>query len=278
MKTLFIFTAALLSSAILHADSTFEHKTFMGNEPGKVWTSGLKQRKEMSMPMVGKQISITRVDKGVEWTLNTKKKTYTEEKLALPYTPMEKSSTKTSGGNSNEDEDEDTEPTCTPQMTSLSKTRTIAGMTAKGTHMGCKESPKEGMTLWYVPPTATIKAAEQDLKNFDAALAKAKFANWPAKERKEMERGLAMWARLIGELPMAMTGQKLPSDFLIAMDMTSEEGPQTFYEVTALSAGSLDASLFEIPAGYKKVEAKTGAFGDVDLGEMMKGLKDFSPK
>jgi hypothetical protein len=88
------FAAALLGMLFLastvRADSYMEFKGLMMEKPAKTWTSGLKQRHEMQAPMIGQMITITRVDKGVVWTLNPRKKTYSEKPIALPYRPAPK--------------------------------------------------------------------------------------------------------------------------------------------------------------------------------------------
>src|SRR5687767_11270952 len=85
---LVVFVAYLLPWSA-QADNQMEYRALMMEEPGKMWGSGMKQRTEMKMPYVGQHVSIIRVDKGVVWDLNPKKKTYTEKPIALPYRKQE---------------------------------------------------------------------------------------------------------------------------------------------------------------------------------------------
>lgn len=277
--------AAIIFSCLpLFADNTIEFKGFMSEQPSKILTSGLKQRREIQAPIVGTQISIIRIDKGVEWTLNTKKKTYTEKPLALPYTPHPKNtdSKKQSPDNSDSSNKSDkNEPTCTAEIKKLSASRTIAGLPSTGQHFGCKESPKDGMTVWFANPTATTKKIQQETKTFDTAIAKARFSNYPAKDREEMEKGTAALAQMLGAMPAMMGGDKLPDGLWVAAESESAEGgKQTLYELTTVSANPLATDLFEVPAGYKKAAATKspfGGLGDLNLKDAMNGLEDYAP-
>lgn len=262
---------SLAGSAAL-ADSYMEHTLLMSQAPARTWTSGLMQRKEYEMPFVGKQIVITRVDKGVEWTLGPKTKTYEETPIALPYQP----SGRTSGASHEENTSDASEgEACTPELKKLPGARPLAGLSATGYRMGCRETPRDGMIVWLAPSSKTTNKIQRDLAQFDKAYSKAQFANYPAKARGEMEQGTMMWQRLVGDLLPLQTGMgKMPEGMLLAMEAESQEdGKAAFYEVIRFSAAPVPVSLFEIPAGYAKADGKQ-SFGNVGGAVNMEGLMD----
>lgn len=279
--TAVLFAAVSLSGIpSSRADTAMSYTGMLSKEPLTVFTAGAKQRREMTMPFIGRQVIITRADKGVEWTLNPKNKTYTEAPLALPYSSSRRDSDARDRGNGRGDDDGG--DTCTPATIKLPTARTVAGLKAAGHRFGCKESPGEGMIVWLAEENAVTRKAQADLKAFGAAHAKAQFAKYPPKERATMEKGLSLWANLIGDLPALMGGERLPDALMLAMETESpESGRQIFYEISSLKTGAIPANRFEIPPGYKKASpgaSPFGALGNIDFGDMMKEMKNLAPQ
>lgn len=261
-----------LAGSAAFADTYMEHTLLMSQSPARTWTSGLMQRKEFEMPFVGRQVVITRVDKGVEWTLDPKSRTYEEKPIALPYQPPTRSAGVSSGESAS---DESEGEACTPELKKLPGGRTLAGQAATGYRMGCRETPREGMITWLAPASATTTRIQKELAQFDKAYGKAQFANYPAKARGEMEQGVMVWQRLVGDVLPHQTGMgKMPEGLLVAMEAESQEdGKTSFYEVIRFSADPVPASLFEIPAGYAKADGRK-PFGHAGGAMNMEGLMD----
>lgn len=263
----------IAQAGLVSADSYVEFKGPMGPATSKSWTSGKMLREEHQIPLMGQQIQIVRVDKGVVWALNPKMKTYTESPIAIPYTPMPETKDDDNTSMGTTDDSDDSPPNCTPKMSTLAKTRKIAGQTATGTKISCKENPQEGMTSWMAPINDTTGKILADQKNYATAYAKAMYANYPAKERAEMEKSYSFLKNMMQEIPSMMGQGKWPDGYVMAMEAESkDDGAMALYEVVSLSASPVDKALFEIPAGYKKT---AGGPGDgMDMHAIMEGLKN----
>lgn len=268
-----------LTGSAAFADTYMEHTLPMSQSPARTWTSGLMQRKEFEIPFVGRQTVITRVDKGVEWTLDPKTRTYEEKPIALPYQPPGRSSGPSLGESTSDASDGEA---CTPEMKKLPGGRTLAGQPATGYRMGCRETPREGMVAWLAPTSTATNKIQKELAQFDKAYAKAQFANYPAKARGEMEQGVMVWQRLVGDVLPRQAGMgKMPEGLLVAMEAQSQEdGKTSFYEVIRFSTDPVPASLFEIPAGYARADARKqlgNAGGAVNMEGLMDALKGLMP-
>ena len=248
-----VFIVAVASSAS-RADSLIEYKGLMMETPAKSWTSGMKQRTEMELPFVGRRVSITRVDKGVVWDLDPKNKTYTERPVAIPYAKDagrgRDKAPRSPGGPESSPQD----TRCTAEVKVLPGTRAIAGLKSAGHRMACKESPSEATVMWVGAPTAATEKVMKEQEAYSKAYSKALFANYPAKERAEMEGGMAALGGLLSQMPRMVSGGKLPKGMWTALEVESAEGTQTFFQLVSVSASPVKADLFEVPAGYRKVE------------------------
>ncbi|HTL71302.1 MAG TPA: hypothetical protein VL404_08440 [Candidatus Eisenbacteria bacterium] len=246
-----IFVWILLIPSLAHADVYMKMKT-MGTGSTDTWTQGKKQRIATVMPGLATVTIITRADKGVEWTIDPTLKMYDEKPIALPYT---KGSPESSGSSASfgtpKDLPESSADDCDGEFTQVG-TKTIAGFTATGYKMGCKNQPG-GMITWMSPSDATWKRVEKELNEFSKARQSAMFANYPPKERKEFQEGVDMMKNLMGAA-MTMKGIKIPKGVPLAMETEGEEGAGVMYEAEAVNFSGADPSLFEVPAGYQKVE------------------------
>jgi hypothetical protein len=277
-KSLTAFILASFASALVFADGAMEYKSSFAETPSKVEISGLKERTDMTMPVIGEQQVITRVDKGVRWTIYPKKKAYSESPIALPYRKMDEGKP---GRREKVRKSKEEAKECTPQMTKLSGGKTIAGMKSTGYEISCKESPKDKMTMWVGEETSASKKFMEEQQRFAAAHAKAMFANYPANERSDMNKATAdMMSGLVKGIPKMAKDQNFPKGMWTRFEMSSESGPVTLFELVSISASGVPASRFELPAGYRKLKEGESAIGMGDLvsDEDKKGMKDGAKK
>ncbi len=276
-KPIFAAVAATLLTSPLFADSLIEYKNSMLEGTMKTLVSGIKQRTDMTMPMVGEQITITRVDKGVRWTLYPKKRMYSEEPIALPYHKMEEEKPAKRAKGKQEDEAEN----CTPVFKKAGGVKTIAGLKSTGYEMYCKESPKDKMTMWISEETPATKKIMDDQIKFGVANTKAMFANYPAKERAVVSEGAGNFmTSLVQGIPKMAEGNDFPKGMWTRFDMQQEGETLTAFELVKIAAVPVAASQFDVPAGYRKMKEGESPVGMGDLfsaedkKEMKKGAKE----
>jgi hypothetical protein len=192
---------------------------------------------------------ITRADKGVEWTVDPTLKMYDEKPLAFPYTKDEAGSASDAEA-APKGVPEATADDCDGEFTKVG-TKTIAGFAATGYKMGCKGRPG-GMITWMSPDDATWKRAEKELNEFNKAKQAALFANYPAKEKKEFEEGADLLKSLMGTA-MALKGIRAPKGVPLALESEGENAG-LMYEAETVNFSGADPSLFEVPAGFQRVD------------------------
>lgn len=300
----------VLATPFVRGDVMVEAKTMMGITM-KTWTSGLKQRNEIPIPMTGGLLTtITRVDKGVQWTLDPKLKVYDEKAIAVAYEPESRETKMIEGAKENAAAGK-----AAPfEVRKLDKTRKIAGFPASGYEV--KTDGKHSATIWLTPYTEALERAEKETREFSAAHTKELYRNYPAKEREGMEAGMAMMTGMMrGQfLGGGAAPADLPKGYTLAMEgesasgtsamMTGPDGhaasgapsapgaapkTSTLYEVISLSAEAISPNQFEIPPGFSKVDDVSamqaqelmkgmmnggGAGGEVDMQEMMKRMQE----
>lgn len=261
---LILAVVVLVSPLTVYADSMTTMKVMMTEQLSNAYNSGLKSRTEMTMPVVGQIISITRVDKGVNWNINPKKKTYSEEPIALPY-QKGGSDQKSPQGRPMQDPDDK----CTAKVTKLSQSQTIGGMKSNGYAVVCKEEPEEKITLWISEPTPAITAALKEQETYSKEYLKQLFSKYPAKEKEGMMEGGSFLGAMLGSLPKMMDGGQIPKGLWTKMETESDGEKDTWFEIVKFSAAPLKQDLFEVPAGYKKVENAHR----MDPAEAMKGME-----
>jgi hypothetical protein len=266
-----------LTAGAVCADVTYEQTTKMGGMAGMggdtrttTQISGDKMRKATSMtfsnPMMQKlakgqdSAEITRLDRELVWKIDAKAKTYTETTFAQTREMMAKAMAmmkKNMGGDA-------------PDVKSVvdvktpGGTKTIAGVT-------CREV------------IITVTTPRVDEETGKTVMSVMRWDTWNAKDApglKEMEEfqrryaekmGFDEMAAMVGPMAQGMMGDmkeltaamKKVGGFPLAFTMTMEgEGSgdmppmSVSMETISISATGPDASAFEIPAGYKKVEAK----------------------
>ncbi len=299
MKRLVLLFFILSPLVGVRADGMVEAKTMMGMKI-KTWTAGLKQRNEIPNPMTGGTIvTITRVDKGVQWTIDLQLKVYDEKPIALPY---QKNSTEAEMINSAKQGNAEKAPKL--EIRKTDRTRMIAGFSA--TSYEVKADGKHSAELWLTPYTPMLEQMDKETREFGEAHTRELYKNYPAAERKEMEVGMSMMAGMVkGQLP-AQASSDLSKGYTLAMegessmetavmDTMADRAPtapkgetskkSTLYEVLSLTADKINANQFEIPPSFKKVDdvaalqaqelmkAMMNGKGDgVNMEEMMKNL------
>jgi hypothetical protein len=260
----------LLSLSIGYADVYVENK-MLGGMTMKTWTSHLKQRTETPNPMFGgSMVTITRVDKGVEWQLDLKRKIYEEKPIALPYTKEKMPATK--------DSPSFEEKTEKIEIKKTSKTRPIAGFNAEGYEF-LVDNKSQGI-LWNAPLTGVLEKANQEVTAYHEAHSKKMFENYPATERMEMAAGMAMIQQFLKTSPKGIGD--LPKGFTLGMQGGAgmempQMGDGLIFEVTSVKVDSVDSQLFNIPDGFTKVPSISQAsMGDMmnpeKMQEMMKDM------
>ena len=263
-KTWLIAGLCLLAAVPARAD-VYTKSKMMQMGDSETWVSGKKQRIEMNVPIMGKNIIITRADKGVEWTLNSSLKIYEEKPIAIDYAKTKKfendvmnnSSSMTPMSKMDETEADD----CKPEMRT-SGGRQFLGTPATRYEMGCAGKSDGAWAFWMVPLKGEFAKAYKEMEEFGKAHSAAMYAQYPANERKEMQEGLQMLGSMMSVPFTGGQGLKsMPKGFPVAMEQPKgvdengqAQGNLLMYEMTTLSTAPVDPTLFEVPQGFHKVE------------------------
>ncbi len=261
MKRLILMLVLITVSVPARADYYLRAKS-MGSAEAESWTSGKKQRSQSSVTGLGQCIIITRLDKGVEWTVDPKTKMYQEKPIALPYAIAKEMNEDISDDDIQEvrkmtgvgAHDKD----CTPVIHEKG-TREVAGYETKGYYGACAEGNVEGesnMTMWIAPAQGDIAKMEKESEAYEKEHSKAMWSNYPAKDRKEIEEGAKVLRDAFKMAFGSVKGAKIPKGVPLAMEMSGgEEGMSgVFYEVTELKIQPVSQSIFDLPPGYRKVD------------------------
>jgi hypothetical protein len=264
--------ALLLIALPCQADVTVEAQT-MGQMKMKTFTSGLKQRMEVPNPMTSSpMITIVRVDKGVEWKVDEKNKVYEEKPIALP-----KGRTSDFPG-----EKMPNEKKANVKIKKRDGARTIAGHEATGYEVTVDNQP--GVCMWMAPAKGDLAKVEKETQQYHAAYYKKQNENQPLAESLSSTAAAAMAMSMMGGGGGGdwIEGLKeLPSGYMMGMEMAmGGAGGMMVYEVTKISADPVQASLFEIPPGFTKVEDLSqqqmqDMMKDLNMEELMKNMPKF---
>lgn len=265
MKWASFLIGALMISSSAFADTSMKAKVLLAGDT-QSWLSGNKRRMEVQVPLVGKIVTITRVDRGVEWILNVDKKIYQERSIALPYKPSEDSGSSDQNPYQNEESQDSSESQndCVPLILKAPGTKTIAGYTVTGFSLTCEGKGSQGM-IWMAPPLGPLAAVSGEWEAYYKAHATALYANFPPAERKELISVTAKFGDALKDLLTSRLGKptKFPKGVIMAVEgkfTNNGTGPsKTVYEVKEITPNPVDPNLFEIPAGYQKVPDITKA-------------------
>ncbi len=235
-------------AASVNADSYVEKKMPFSDIPFKTWTKGEKPRTEMTIPLfgAGTTITIIRADKGVQWTINSKDQTYFESPLTVRTTEKLPPDEPYLTHSANSD------PTCKGRFKKLSDQRVIAGVKAVTYQEFCQEAPNQVRTHWFAPNSGLAAEIQKEETNFLKARSAAQNADRSEKEKKDLEKMLLLMQDKVQRSLPEKDKAKWPKGYVLAMETEMDGKKILNFEVTKMSREKIDASLFEIPAGYTK--------------------------
>lgn len=266
MKKLLIGLIVLGFQIPAHAD-VYMKTALMGFTESETWTSGQKQRTESKVPMMGHMVTITRVDQGVQWTVDLEQMIYEERPLAMERTEVpspgdpRRQMSQMARGQSAMGPGSEEEADCIPTIAKLPHTRSFAGISATGYKLGCQNSP-EGMIVWMAPPQGKLAQIDKELKTYNEAYFSAIYGSYSPKERQEMiEAAKALGSAVMTTMSPGMNQMKqLPKEGVtLAMEMVGQPTQMgmgqggLMFETKEIQAGRFESSLFEIPAGVRQV-------------------------
>ena len=252
---LLVFLGAVSS---VHADVYVESKAVAGGIT-KTWISGLKKREEVTLPVIGRRVTLYRVDRGAVYIVAPELKEFqriTIEPSSIP-----------------EEEEPEKDAKCTPQVKILPNKKKIAGFNATGYQTGCTEKPTEGVTIWMAPAGAVATAVSRESKGFGLAYAKARYRGDPNFSKMFSATGVpddlkkSRFGPLLKAIPQ--------NGFMVAIDVFKGNDTLRMAEVQKVSTAPVKSSLFTVPGGYARV-ARFGSFDTVwrELSGMAKALEE----
>ncbi|HTL46956.1 MAG TPA: hypothetical protein VL688_02710 [Verrucomicrobiae bacterium] len=289
----------VLFSTAAHADVYTKSQGMNGMGTSEMWVSGKKQRLVVSSPlaqgMMGDQISITRVDKGVEWDIDMELKAYQEKPIPIPYkegsdeslTPEEQKEMEAYKKQMDKVPDAVANDPCA-QSKKVGE-RTIAGFQAEGYGPSCPQQNSMIGAIWLAsdkdPKAAKI---QKEISAFEKAKVDSQYSLYPAKEREELIKSMT----LIGSaLAQGMTGmpyaKNLPERLALAMSQAGQDEngnavENMLFEMQQADTVKADPALFELPEGFTKVDDLMGmrsqnimskmSNGDFKLSDMMNNM------
>lgn len=232
----------------------------------QTWYSGKKRREETvvnlggGMP-TGKILTITRIDKGVEWELDPDLKIYKEKTIALPKTEeklptsVEREAVQAPHKPWVELPKEEKD-FCEPVLTVLPNKESIAGFAATGYQAKCPNTAVS--TMWMAPPNGVLKTFEKDVEQFDKAFQDELYKNFSAAEKKMVKEFFGAFGQAGASMLLGIRPDKLPKHVPLRIEQTAEMGDGSvrthrLIDIQEIRADKADASQFDIPAGYRKV-------------------------
>lgn len=271
MKYFFSILLTLLCfQSSLFADAYVKSKMMGGMGTSEMWTGGKKQRTVVNVPgmesMGGSTIKIVRPDKGVEWNISPTLKSYDEKPIAISYKSSEENTTAEEQKeidqfmNSMDKAENMQDQASGCKSAKLPQEKTIAGMKAVGYQGIC---PVEGggstsTTFWMAAPSEK-KAIQiqKEISQFEEANVDAMYAQYPPKEREQTKKIMKLFGTAMAKGLMGIPNIKdLPETLALGMEGSMLGGGSQGMMMEVLQADMVpnDASLYEIPAGYAKVE------------------------
>ncbi len=268
----------------LHADAYIE-MTLAGGMTIKAWYAGDKSRSEIpglgGMPaMMGSPLTVTRLDKGVEWLISTPNKNYIEKPIKEPY----QKPTQTAFGTDDVKSELAEDPNETTPKVEVKKngTQKVAGIDCDGYEMYI--DGKLAGRAWIPQKNKMIEDAFKQREDFEAKLTALRYADWPKEDKDamlnlgSMMRG-AMFGNMGSNFKLFNTG--MPEGAPLKMEFIDEENGklQTAMEITAINTDVISAKLFEIPAGYVKTTPENTAAEMLGMDpEAMQNLMNQMPQ
>jgi len=249
----------------------------MGGE-SQTWTSGQKERMEVNTPVMGKMVTITRADLGLEWQLAPDAQIYQERPLAAVVTADTSSEDELSeedqaladqffGGFGQGAGSRQTSG-CSPTLEKLSAKRTVAGYQTTAYGSDCAGMGGSSV-YWMAPLDSKLKQAQRELKAYQDALMESRYANYPPAERKRVIESMQQFGQM---MHMATFGggvdiEQMKNVMPLAVGSVNrgggsvESAPLTF-EIRTIEVSPANPALFEVPSSYTQVN---------DIGQAMAG-------
>lgn len=264
-----LFLIVLLAAPPAFADTYVKSQVLAAGE-SQSWLSALKKRVETKIPVVGKVVIITRVDRGVEWILMPGKKVYQEKPIALPYLKDEGSASPAAGNIQDylpQPDEEALKNQCVLEIRRLPEPKTIAGYKTTGFIILCGEDKGPGK-VWMAPPLGTLAEVEQQDLAYNHAHAMALFANYPLNEKQDLVEISEKFGDLVKTFMVKhmAPGTRFPRGVMMRLESSLKNAPPAvLFEVKEIKTGPADPALFEIPPGYQKVPDLTRAYLETGL-------------
>jgi hypothetical protein len=289
-KSQLLLIGFILSTVPVWADHYIE-TTAMGGGLVKTWMSGDKKRDESSIanmpsmkgmaqmlpPGMGQTIKITRLDKGVEWTLYPAQHTYAERSLELPYTEQKDDQNANAGDSTTGDNPKESKM----EIRKVSGQKTFAGYSSDGYEIVVDQKVQQ--VLWLAPLTGDLKTVYDETQRFNKKLQEIEFSKWPKKDQVDIKAGFDMM-KMMGK--GFLNTQKIPEGYPMCMEANGSEaaadeednammkGPM--YQVNTVSAKAVSTDMFEIPAGYTRSTEEQ--MQQQSMQEMMKKFQQQMPQ
>ena len=258
MRIFLIAIFCLFQTSSSFADVYIKSKTMSGDS--ETWISGNKQRVDVDVPMAGKIITITRVDRGIEWQLDMKNGIYEEKPIAVPLTKEETDTqhdTTGAGSQLEKDLPMPNAPGGVGSLQALPQKREFMGASATGYQWVPDDS---GSVFWMLPLKGDFAKAEKEQQGYQKTYLNALYANSSAKDREEMVKAMQMPGVMIGRTSPGMIGTPgLPEGFSVGLEtmvgsaQSDQPHRMMVFEMTELNLDRLDGSVFELPQGMRRV-------------------------
>ena len=257
------FTFLFMTTA--HTDTYTKARMMNGMTETKTWTGGSARRIESGMNGLGRQILITRLDRGVEWTIDPDLGAYDEKPIAMPYNPKQTTGADYVGAAQDGMEGFTKEAVTAPgqncaQFAKNGESRQFAGFQAEGYHSDCPNNLMGGATFWIAQAKGPLEQYKNDIEKFEKKYSELKFSKFPVEEQKKILENTQMFAGMMMPPTIVSAGKNpFPSDGIaLAMSgsMPDQQGNKTegyTLEITEVHAGAVKPSLFELPANLQKV-------------------------
>lgn len=296
---LFLLTFFVFSSPV-SADVYLKMRTGGGMGDHETWTKGKMQRNEVTIPMAaslgaGKQIEITRADKGVKWQISHELKAYQETPIPLPYTKTEDVSDEELSDEDAEElkkfqEENKTEdgeaaaPDPCAEVVKSSEEKTFAGIPAEAYQPKCQTAQSMFSRLWIAKAgNAKADRIQKETEAFEKANTESMYSLYPPKEKEQIIKTMTMLGKAMAQGLMGIPDFKdVPLRMMLSMEgqAPGDDGgtaqTMVMLEVVAAEVTPADASLFEIPEGYVKVENLMQLQSQAMISKMAGGDTQFS--
>jgi hypothetical protein len=265
-KVLAIAMLGISFPVVALADAYVKSAGFGGMGVNETWYAGKKKREETVVDMGGlknREITITRVDKGIVWELDADLRIYRERPIYVPDTPGDRKSMELKNAPDEKWKNPPGEEInqCSLQLVTLPQKRVIAGFDATGYQAVCKEknaSDLPPMTMWISPLKGVVEKFDQETKSFDKAYRNELFKNIPFAERKLNEEAFEALGSAAGQMLLGLNMGKLPKGVPLKMEQEGERpdgtwGNMVIIEILDIRADAVNSGLFDIPSGYRKI-------------------------